>query len=119
MRWVVLVVDATPVALTSGALAVAAMITALTPIYLRYRNSQLKAASESLVSWEGLTHALQEERDRLQVRLDESERHFQERTAAIEADWAAKLEVERARITDLNGEITRLKDIIQRLRGDV
>lgn len=110
-------------AITGIVLAAAAMITALTPLVMRYRARWAVRSVDTRVSWESITHAMQTEldrtkaeRDRLQDRLDESERRCNERLALADQERQAQDAAYRTRIKALEEEVASLRRVIAELR---
>ncbi|GAC1374836.1 MAG: hypothetical protein NVSMB4_02640 [Acidimicrobiales bacterium] len=111
--------------LTAIAVAVTAFLSSIViPAVLRRRQSGVNTNRTKVVSWEGITDTLQEERNRLQARLDTRETEhnaqivalnaeWQRKIDALNAQWQAKLSECEARITQQQGEIDALRRLLQ------
>lgn len=84
------------------------------PLFLTHRKERSDQDMASVTSWEGITVALRNERDRLQKRLDESEDRHRAQIDALEKDWTSREAVMRAEIDALQEEVATLKRILRR-----
>lgn len=91
-----------------GGVAVAILTSIVAPILIRRRQVKMDEASAGLASWQGLTNALQKERDDLKLRVDKIERAHEERIRAMEADHARQMKVAEDRISALEKELSKL-----------
>ena len=123
-------VSTSPVQITGIVLAVAAMLTALTPMFMRFlsrgeraEREQQAEAKQSQVSWQSITTAIQTERDRLQARLDSADALCQRRIEEVERDWLDKSRRDSERIQELEKAVadkeTEIAALRRALRGAV
>jgi chromosome segregation ATPase len=92
-----------------------AFVTAIIALYATYRSVKKSAADArraeaegGLASWDGLNRRLQEERDRLLVRLADAEDECRTRVRELEAEHDKQLSSARARIAHLEQETAAL-----------
>lgn len=120
------VASASPATWTGIVLAGAAMLTAIAPFIFRALGGREAREASKLASWQALTSELQQERDRLQKRVDEADALCQVRVDAIERQRVAQADTDRQEIESCQhvieaktNEITQLRHVIRELRyGD-
>lgn len=89
--------------------------TVLIPLWLKRRDSRGESEIADVVSWKGITEALQKERDVLRRQLDEIEDRHRRQAKDMEADFDQQSEAMKKRIADLEDEVAALR---RALRGD-
>jgi chromosome segregation ATPase len=100
----------TPVELTAIVGAVVAVIGSIgIPIWLQKRKDAEDKGLSAVVSWKGITDALQKERDELRRQLDEADERQRRKVKTLEADWQQQIAAAKQRITDLENEVTALR----------
>jgi hypothetical protein len=78
------------------------------PAYLRHRQKAKAGDRTAVASWEGITRTLQEERDRLQAKLDAKDALHQEEMRRRDQEWQTKVDALSARIAQQQTEIDNL-----------
>lgn len=94
---------------------VAVLGTVLIPLWLQRRKDASDNDLADVVSWKGITEALQKERDSLRQQLDAIEERHRRQLKDIEADYDQRTNAMKKRITDLEDEVAALH---RALRGD-
>lgn len=98
----------------------AVIVTALSgialPLYLWRRKNRQNDETQEVVSWQGLTAELRQQRDELKKRLDTVERDWKARLVEMEADHKARL---RELDADWERQMTAAKQRIQLLETEV
>lgn len=99
------IVDVTTI--TGVAIAICGSI--MIPLWLQRRKQSADTSATTVVSWKGITDALQKERDELRRQLDEIEERQRQRAKSLESDWEQRMTVAKQRITDLEIEVAALR----------
>lgn len=98
-----------PETVTAYAALVITIITSLiVPYVIKKRKDRKEDAVTELASWQGLTKALQGERDDLRKRLDGVETEYKRRMDVMEAEYQSRLDAALERIKQLEGEVADL-----------
>lgn len=99
----------TPEAITAYAALVVTVVTSIVvPQILRRRAARAALDGNKVASWQGLTSALQDERDDLRKRLDAVEGDYKKRMLELEAEYTRQLTEARSRIKMLEDEVAEL-----------
>lgn len=75
---------------------------------LKEKEAEEKGKS-STTSWDLLTKRLERERDRLSEQLEAADERFAQKLAVAEEKWRRAQEIDRARITELEKEVSALQ----------
>lgn len=94
---------------------VAVLGSVLIPLWLQRRKDSNDTDLAKVVSWKGITEALQKERDDLRRQLDEIEERHRRQLKDIEIDYDQRQSTMKKRISDLEDEVAALR---RALRGD-
>lgn len=94
---------------------VTVMGTVLIPMWLARRKQRDDTDIADVVSWKGITEALQRERDALRRQLDEIEDRHRRQAKDMEVDFDQRSAAMKKRIADLEDEVAALR---RALRGD-
>lgn len=89
--------------------------TVLIPLWLQRRKQRGDTELADVVSWKGITEALQKERDALRGQLDAIEERHRRAAKDMEADFDQRATAMKKRISDLEDEVATLRRV---LRGD-
>lgn len=85
------------------------------PLWLKRREQRGESEIADVVSWKGITEALQKERDALRGQLDAIEDRHRRAAKDMEADFDQRASAMKKRIADLEDEVAALR---RALRGD-
>jgi predicted nucleic acid-binding Zn-ribbon protein len=83
--------------------------TLVIPPWLNRRKNQKEQDMVSVVSWQGITTALQARCDSLQKRLDDSEDRHRKQVDDMEAEWNQHRAALKQQIADLMAEVGALR----------
>lgn len=99
----------TPEEITAWAAVAVTLLTSLiVPAFLRRRKAAREAGSNEVVSWQGITTVLQNERDDLRKRLDVVENDYKRRLRELDVDYKRQLDEATERIKQLEAEVADL-----------
>lgn len=104
----------TPIEWTTIVGAVIAVVGSIAiPLWLQRRKDADDRGLSAVVSWKGITDALQKERDDLRRQLDESDARQRRHVKELESDWDQRLSTAKQRITDLETEVAALRRVLR------
>jgi septal ring factor EnvC (AmiA/AmiB activator) len=87
------------------------------PFFVRQRRLTQSADSNQIVSWQSITKAIQDERDKLKSELDLVEEEHRSKMRTMQADYDAQLATANNRIRELESDVNRMATQIYRLQN--
>lgn len=79
------------------------------PLWLNRRKNRNDNEMAGVVSWKGITAALQIERDSLREQLDGRDERHRRQIEEMEVDWERRATAMKKQITDLTDEVAALR----------
>lgn len=107
---------ATITAVVGVVVAVLAGITV--PVWLQRRKDKDSDDMAEVVSWQGLTNELRNDRNSLREQLSAIEKRHKEQITEVEKTWQSKLKAAQAEIDELRSELAVLRRAIRGTTGD-
>lgn len=106
------------VGITAIAAVLISVLSALViPYVARQRRLTQNADSNQVVSWQSITKAIQDERDKLKVELDLVEEEHRSKMRAMQADYDSQIATANQRIRELESDVNRMANQIYRLQN--
>lgn len=98
---------------------VTVIVSLVVPWFLRRRAARMQSSNVEVVSWQSITSVLQKERDVLRMQVDQMQGEQRKAIKELDEDYTRQLTQARARIADLEVEVTSLRRRLMAYEGGV